>query len=33
VQKYDPDDDEYHDYWCPSDEELEEIGWKEIEEV
>lgn len=33
VQKYDPDDDEYHDYWYPSDEELEEIGWKEIEEV
>lgn len=27
VKKYNPDTDEYEDYWNPSDEELEEIGW------
>lgn len=27
VLKYDADKDEYEDYWYPSDEELDEIGW------
>ena len=29
VQKYDPDIDEYEDYWYPSDEELASWGWTE----
>lgn len=28
VEKYNPDTDEYEDFWCPSEEELNEIGWK-----
>ena len=28
VQKYNEETDEYEDYWYPSEEELEEIGWK-----
>ena len=27
VQKYNADTDEYEDYWYPSDDELDEIGW------
>lgn len=30
VQKYDPMTDEYEDYWGPSYEDEEEIGWKEL---
>lgn len=28
VDKYNADTDEYEEYWYPSEEELEEIGWK-----
>lgn len=30
VQKYDPMKDEYEDYWSPSYEDEESIGWKEL---
>lgn len=30
VQKYDPMTDEYENYWGPSYEDEEEIGWKEL---
>ena len=30
VQKYNPMTDEYEDYWYPSYEDEEEIGWKEL---
>ena len=30
VSKYDPDTDEYHEYWEPSDKDLERTGWKTI---
>lgn len=29
VEKYDPETDEYEEYWYPSEEELESIGWTE----
>lgn len=32
VQKYNEDTDEYDEYWYPSEEELEEIGWKAYDE-
>lgn len=32
VGKYCPETDEYDEYWYPSDEELEAIGWKELTE-
>ena len=32
VQKYNPDIDEYEDYWYPSESDLESWGWKEIPE-
>ena len=30
VSKYNPDTDEYEEYWSPSDRQLERIGWKVI---
>ena len=30
VRKYNPMTDEYEEYWFPSNEELESIGWKEL---
>jgi len=30
VRKYDPETDEYEEYWGPSYEDEEEIGWKEL---
>ena len=33
VQKYNPDTDEYEEEWWASDEDLEGIGWEEIESV
>lgn len=32
VTEYDPDTDEYYPCWAPSDEDLAEIGWVEMEE-
>lgn len=32
IWKYDPDTDEYEEYWSPSDDELEAIGWMEYED-
>lgn len=30
VQEYNQETDEYDDYWYPSEEDLEQIGWKEL---
>lgn len=30
VGKYDPETDDYEEYWCPSDKALARIGWKEL---
>ena len=32
VEKYNPDTDEYEEYWFPNDEFLKSIGWEEIKE-
>ena len=33
VQKYDPDTDEYEDYWEPSHEDEQQVGWLEWKEL